>query len=187
MTPKQANDMVDSLWEAVNHGGAALADVPRIIKDILITGAWRERRIRTGDIVKHDKFYTFITKKPLDGCGWEPDMVENLIRNNAETLVLWHEAMKGEHGGDRKSEIKTDNVSLDSPPHGNSRSYTLTRLKNQKPELFQEVVDGKLSANAAAIAAGFRKKRSPLQNLRAAWAKATADERRQFLSEVACP
>ena len=66
---------------------------------------------------------------------------------------LWRDAITSQHGGDRKSEeakIKTDNVSLDLK-HGNSRSYTLSRLKRQAPELFERVVDGELSANAAAI------------------------------------
>jgi len=42
---------------------------------------------------------------------------------------------------------------------GNSRAYTLDRLKRQAPELFERVISGELSANAAAIEAGFRKKR----------------------------
>ena len=187
ITPKQANDLVDSLWEAVNHGGRALSEVPSIVSNILVSGAWKRRAIRTGEIITHNRFVDFITTKPLAGCGWKPDMVESLIRDNAETLVLWREAMKGKEGGDKKGKTTCYNITGDKSRTGTSRSYTLARLKHQKPELFQEVVDGKLSANAAAIAAGFRKKRSPLQNLRAAWAKATADERRQFLSEVACP
>jgi len=182
MTPKQANDMVDSLWEAVNHGGAALADVPRIIKDILVTGAWRERRIRTGDIVKHDKFYDFITKKPLEGCGWQPDQILSLIDKDVETLALWREAIKG-----RKPKQTVDNVNGLSRSDGNSLAYTVSRLKNHRPDLFDQVKDGKMSANAAAIEAGFRKKKTPLQNLRLAWLKANAFEREQFLSEVTCP
>lgn len=183
MTPKQANDMVDSLWEAVNHGGAALADVPRIIKDILITGAWRERRIRTGDIVKHDKFYDFITKKPLEGCGWQPDQILSLIDKDVETLVLWREAMKHKQG-DRTDLV--DNINDVARSAGTSRAYTVTRLKSQRPDLFDRVKGGEISANAAAIEAGFRKQATPLKRLRAAWKKATSTERNQFLSEVAC-
>lgn len=41
---------------------------------------------------------------------------------------------------------------------GNSRAYNLNRLKREAPELFEEVKSGKMSANAAAIKAGFRKK-----------------------------
>lgn len=66
-------------------------------------------------------------------------------------------------GGDRKSEkIKADNISLDSDlfapavpakkkaDTGNSRAYTLTRLKNERPDLFEKVCAKELTANRAA-------------------------------------
>lgn len=42
----------------------------------------------------------------------------------------------GKHGGDRKSDeaIKSDNVTLDDD-RGNSRAYTLDRLKRDHPEI----------------------------------------------------
>jgi hypothetical protein len=43
---------------------------------------------------------------------------------------------------------------------GNSKAYTCERLMRVAPELFAEVEAGRLSANAAAIAAGIRKKPS---------------------------
>ena len=48
---------------------------------------------------------------------------------------------------------------------GTSKAYTLTRLKKNEPELFQQVVAGELSANAAAIKAGWRKKPTPLESV----------------------
>jgi len=41
---------------------------------------------------------------------------------------------------------------------GNTRSYTVSRLERDHPELFERVKSGDFSANAAAIEAGFRKK-----------------------------
>ncbi len=57
--------------------------------------------------------------------------------------------MVEKHGGVRKSEqvdIKTYNVSLDAPLHGNSKAYTVSRLKNNRPDLFEKVVSGELDA-----------------------------------------
>jgi hypothetical protein len=187
MNETEAGVLVEALWSAVSRGGKSLEQIPGMIKRLLETEAWKKRTIRTGKIVEHTSFYSFLTTPPLDGCGYDPVKICKLISDDPETLVLWREAMKGKEGGDKKGKTTDDNIISDRSPVGTSRSYTLTRLKHYKPKLFQEVVDGKLSANAAAIAAGFRKKRSPLQNLRAAWAKTTADERRQFLSEVTCP
>jgi hypothetical protein len=67
---------------------------------------------------------------------------------------------------------------------GTTREYTLARLKRDHPELAERVVNGDLSANAAAIEAGFRKKATPLEALRRSWSRATADEREKFLQEV---
>jgi hypothetical protein len=49
------------------------------------------------------------------------------------------------------------NVTLASK-RGNRLSYTLRRLKRDRPDLAQKVVTEEMSANAAAIEAGFRKK-----------------------------
>lgn len=43
------------------------------------------------------------------------------------------------------------------PERGNSLSYTIRRLKSEYPELYQRVVAGELSANAAAREAGIRR------------------------------
>lgn len=56
---------------------------------------------------------------------------------------------KREHG---------DNVTMPPLDRGNSETYALKRLKRDAPELAEKVVRGELSAHAAAIAAGFRKK-----------------------------
>ena len=45
---------------------------------------------------------------------------------------------------------------------GNSARYTLARLKRDRPDLAERVVAGTLSAHAAAIEAGFRKRTATL-------------------------
>ncbi len=47
------------------------------------------------------------------------------------------------------------------------------------------VIDGELSANAAAIQAGIRKRATPLDTLLKAWGKATEAERAAFLQTLA--
>jgi hypothetical protein len=49
-----------------------------------------------------------------------------------------------------------DNITEVGRVTGSSKAYTVSRLKRQAPELYEAVKDGKLSANAAAIQAGFR-------------------------------
>lgn len=69
---------------------------------------------------------------------------------------------EGEHGGDHTSETfkqsKTDIISLDNIGYGNSRQYSLRKLRNSNPALHEKVLSGELSPHAAMIEAGFRKK-----------------------------
>ena len=59
-----------------------------------------------------------------------------------------------QHGGDRSKGEQGDNVTL---LRGNNPTYALKRLKRDRPDLAAKVIAGELSANAAAIQAGFRK------------------------------
>ena len=64
------------------------------------------------------------------------------------------------------------------------RAYTLRRLEKDHPELFQQVCAGELSANAAAIEAGFRKTQGIVYRLQRLWEKATKEQRDEFLNWV---
>ena len=81
------------------------------------------------------------------------------------------------HGGARIRGGSSDTV-------GRGVTYILKRLKRDRPDLLKRVVSGELSANAAAVEAGFRKRPSALDRLVAAWAQATAKQRRAFLTKV---
>ncbi len=70
------------------------------------------------------------------------------LADGPKVLALWREATVGRAGD---NQYKVDNNVTDQRVKGNSRSYTLSRLKREAPQLFQKVVDGELSANAAAI------------------------------------
>ena len=142
-------------------------------------------------------FREFIEAPPLRGLGEKLEDIERLIADDAESLVRLRELVVAGHGGDRKSEnIKADNISLDSDlftpavpakkkaDAGTSRAYTLTRLKKERPDLFDRVAANELTANAAAIEAGWRKVPSALETLQRAWKKASSEEQRQFLEWI---
>jgi hypothetical protein len=69
-----------------------------------------------------------------------PEKVEALIKDDAETLALWREAVTNPNGVKHPQAV--DNVNSLERSAGNSRSYTLSRLKREAPELFERVVDG---------------------------------------------
>ena len=53
---------------------------------------------------------------------------------------MWREAMKPEAGRNQHSSV--DNVNALRTEKGNSRAYTVSRLKSQRPDLFELVKAG---------------------------------------------
>jgi len=81
------------------------------------------------------------------------------------------------------------NVQGQKAPTGNSAAAFLRRLRKDRPDIHARVLAGELSPHAGMVEAGFRKKvarkkSTPLDQLRKAWAKATSEERSTFLSEI---
>lgn len=169
------NVLVETLWQAVDHGAGSLDAVPGLVRRVIETGAWRRRACR-GRVFEHKRFIDFITAKPLAGCGWKPERVEALIHHDAETLTLWREAVTAPVG---KPGHNNDNIII-KPEQGTSRAYALERLKRESPTLYRRVVAGELSANAAAIEAGFRKKPTPFEQVRKLIPKLSVRERRSL-------
>ena len=159
-----------------------------LIKAVIREQSWTKRKIRTGEIIELASLRELITEPPLKGYGEKVEDVERMLENDADALAAFRQETTGRHGGDRKSDaIKCNNVTLDEDSKattGNGKAYTLSRLKRETPELFAAVVRGELSANAAAIKAGWRKVKSPLDRLFAEWKKASQEERDAFLKSI---
>jgi len=91
----------------------------------------------------------------------------------------------------RVARKKAKNPSKRRIKYGANLEYTLARLDRdasvgsaQAAELAAQVRAGTLSANTAAIQAGFRKQREPLDRLRHWWKPASEAERERFLAEI---
>lgn len=178
---KRNGDLVESFWNAVDH--CSINRIPAIVREVITSGAWRKRRFRN-KVYEHEKFLDFITTPPLAGCGWEPDKVAALLGNDVEVLAMWREATTGKPGRRWKSNITNNDNVINKGQQGNSRAYTLDRLKRERPDLFDKVKLGKLSANAAAIEAGFRKQATPLERILKLLPKLTSTERRHLYARL---
>ena len=172
MNPIENQQLCSSTEQAIRHGIGRLDNVPGMIKRIIETGAWKLRKIESGEVVDAEAegmtFREFITGKPFRGWGESPAKIEAIIRDDAEVLAMWREAMKLPHANQHTR--SSDNITEAERVTGTSRSYTLSRLQRVRPDLFKRVTQGELSANAAAIQAGFRKVKSPAEQA-IAWLK----------------
>lgn len=160
---------IESLYEAT--GG--LKHFPALLKKIIENKAW-ERRISKGKVIELSSLRELITEKPIRGWGEDPKKVEAVIKEDPECLALFYEAMQLEAGRPTTQSKESTNIvsRLSAMEHlkekrntiqGNSKAYTCERLSKVAPELFEEVKAGRMSANAAAIQAGIRRKPSPLE------------------------
>lgn len=139
---------IESLYEAT--GG--LRQFPSLLKKIIRSEAWR-RRVSRGKVIELGSLRELITEKPLSGWGEDPDKIAAVIKDDAEALAMFRKAMKCQG---KRTDLRSNPTEVEVK-QDRGKAYTLSRLEREAPQLFQDVCDGKLSANAAAIQAGIRK------------------------------
>lgn len=176
--------LCQSLDKSLRQGEMGIGSTCDFIKAVIREKSWEKRTIRTGELITLSSLRELITKPPLEGYGEKIEDVERMIANDPEALADFREAVKGEPGRPKADEEIPYNVRDLQVTCGNGKAYTLSRLKRETPDLFASVVRGELSANAAAVKAGWRKVKTPLERLFAEWKKASQDERAEFLKSI---
>jgi hypothetical protein len=181
-----SDDDVELLQQLIMHGGTqALSLVPAALRKVIRERQWRDRQDRNGK--PFTSFEAFVTGKLWQGLETSIDDLRVHCRKAPDVLKLILAEMDPgrEHRRPTKQEEtdKGDNVTFNQ--RGNSATYTLKRLKRDRPDLFQQAIGGQLSVNQAALEAGFRKKPPPLDELRRAWKRASEAERAAFKAEIA--
>ena len=122
----------------------------KVLRDLLKHEPWnsipKERPCKRADV-----YYEGVTGKP-----WR--VLVALVREYDESLATEIQAhVNSGKFRPTKDESGVNNINTSEPPKGTSEAYTLNRLRRDAPELFEQVKQGELSPNAAAIQAGFRK------------------------------
>jgi hypothetical protein len=158
----------------------SLTELPDKLKQVIKLGAWKRWRW-VGSSFGQASLSAYLTKPPPNGIGIRLETVEKLIADDPEAQTMFREEMKVGQG--KRTDL-VDIINEVKPTKGTSRAYTLDRLKRERPDLFSRVAAKELSANAAAIEAGFRKKPSALEAALKAFGKLTDAERREFLNAI---
>jgi len=182
MNEVEAYQVCNSAISALSHGETSLSTFPKLLRRIINERAWESRRVPGKGVVTMQSLRELVTTAPITGWGEDPAKIEAVIRDDAEVLAMWREAMKGKPGRPKQEGERGYNVI--AARRGNSRAYTVSRLQREAPKLFAKVAAGEISANAAAIKAGFRKHKSPLDQLLHWWARCGEQERAVFISKV---
>lgn len=133
--------------------------------DMMIqTGAWRLYRTPDGALVEYgeDDFCRFVEAEPFRGLGLSPATLEGLCKDSrnpaaAERVFQAYRASLPE-----ANPVGTNRFSLSDTQartqEARDAASVVSRLKRDDPQLAAEVVEGKITPNAAAVKAGIRHK-----------------------------
>jgi hypothetical protein len=151
---------VDPRWTenqrvAQAASGSANELVPALA-DIVATGHWTEFTHPMKGVLRFSSFSEYCD----DFLGLSASAVEALLeKTNAKDAARQVRRMLAEavepvatHGLNQHGGV------CDTKSSEQDATYVLARLKRDDPDLAQEVIDGKVSANAAAIRAGIRRR-----------------------------
>ncbi len=181
--PKENQHICSIAEESLKAGGSFIQHFPKVMKRIIKDKAWLVREVDPIGTVKLKSLRELITEKPLKGWGTTVDKVQKYIEDDPDLLVEFRENITESKG--KRVKDNSDNITIKtSDGRGTNKAYTLDRLHRQAPELYEEVKAGNLSANAAAIKAGFRKKDTPLEAAIKAFNKLSEKERILFIEHI---
>ena len=151
----------DTLGTALRSGGSALSTVPALLKRVLAEESWREFVTKRDELVRHERFADFVTTAPLRGLGADMALIERIVgTDDPDLLLLLKSAKAGRRGRPSRGAEKIDDSSTFSQDHD---ADDLARLARDAPGEYEAVKRGEKSIHAAAIAAGFRKRRIPVR------------------------
>jgi len=169
-------DRINTLQQVLSEGGKRIFEIaPNILKEIIKERTWVGRC--DGNGAEFKSFEAFAACPLWEGLGCTIADLMAICRKREDVQKRINEEIGAapEHVGRGHRSCNT------TPNHG--ATYILKRLKRDRLDLAEKVIAGELSANAAAIEAGFRKPPSPLKQLRKWWSKASDDDRAAFLAD----
>jgi hypothetical protein len=174
------------LYQSINSPGINPSNTFLLLATLL------DREFKNGNASK--AFVSFVQEPHPQGLGMKPDDLLTIVsdlrhpheesdeklgkrmeamRNRVRQLVLQEVPEISENGTNQHS-----GIGITKPSDGGmTATYILRRLKRARPDLAKKVVDGELSANAAAIKAGIRRKPTRFEQIMQWLPKLSAHER----------
>jgi hypothetical protein len=152
---------VAALESAIRYGGSGLTDVPDLVVKVIDGELWRQFKSPKGQ-ENHPTFEAFVAAPNPGGLGATVDMLKDLCHRRKDVLDRIDEALQEQKRPGARTDL-VDNVHKVERPSGNSESAALRRLRKDRPDLHARVLAGELTAHAAAIEAGFRKRTTTIR------------------------
>lgn len=149
---RRNGSLTEMLAGALRDGAHGLGSVPALLRQVLEEESWRVMVTQRGETVRHERFVDYVRAQPLAGLGSTVELLRRILSGDPVALDLLDRELQNPVG-----RPKTGNIVPDKP-EGNSAEKALRRLRKDRPDLHAEVLAGNLSAHAAAVQAGFRRR-----------------------------
>lgn len=163
---KESWDVVQALQDSLADGKHGLAAVPKLITRIIKEGMWRSFWCGPLNVmVEHESFESYVTDEMPTGLGADMRTIRNICNEDSIARDAIDEVTQN-----KPCIHAVDNIH--GRPTGTSRDAALRRLRKDQPKLHAKVLSGELSAHAAMVEAGYRKKLSHAEKCVAAFRKA---------------
>lgn len=175
---------VRNLQRGIQHGGErAFNLVPMHLKTVIERKEWEKCANKKGEAFK--SFEEFVAYPLWWGLQSSIDELKAFCikHDDVRRLIDGAVVAAAPHGTNQHS--GGSNTTSLSSSGGRGSNYTLKRLKRDRPDLAEKVIAGELSANAAAVKAGFRHKPTPYLQILRLLSKLTDDERQHLRDELA--
>lgn len=154
--------VVRALSDAMRSGAHGLDIVPKLVRQVIEDNCWAERTVGADRRrVAYQDFLKFVTDPPLEGLGADIEALARMCADDVEATRLLAEVRVRPVGRPAMADDVRD--SDRRAAHGNSTEYALRVLAHQFPDLYEEVRDGRMSAHAAAVRAGIRKRTATVE------------------------
>lgn len=161
--PVLAGNLLNALYWSVRDG-KKIDNIPGLIEQLLAEDIWKEVYVEETDrTVTYERFEDFVTTPPPEGLGAKIKDLERLVDDSTANLL--DAALQGKPGNplprDEKGRYDSTLYNVQNrikAPIGNSRMVSIRRLRKERPDLLQRVLDKAISVNQATVEAGWRKK-----------------------------
>jgi hypothetical protein len=181
-----AGTVIRAAQHSLIHGGQFLENLPPLVLKIGKGRLWTTVAPRGRD--PFVEFSDFATHPLPDGLGCDIGRLISLCKGNDQAVKF----LEAQRGREQKATLaqgtRTDLTSLSDNEvnQGTGSAYLLRRLSRLEGSWLDRYEAGEFkSVRAAAIAAGIVKVPTVIDKLRAAWKKATKEDRLAFLEEIA--
>ena len=156
----EAGYLVADLAKLITRGEGNLRTLPDVLVRVYRDRLFMDRiDPNTKEPYRFERFEDFVLAEPPGGLGSDQRQLEGLCRDSPEARAVLEEAFQRPEGQAGHSTV----YNIHSRPAGTSQASALRKLRRNRPDLHARVVAGELSANAAAVEAGWRQRKAQVR------------------------